>query len=137
MTRHLTEIAPGMVEWLVDEVGVNLVFIGDFKYPGHTEYRMHAPPNRTGGALVADLRAAVQKHPQAELITDAAATNLIVTDDGAVAGVVVQHGDRVERVKARKVILASNGFAGNANMVARYCPAMADALYFGGEGNTG
>ena len=137
MTRHLTEIAPDMVEWLVDDVGVNLVFIDDFKYPGHTEYRMHAPPNRTGGALVADLRAAVQKHPQAELITDAAATNLIVTDDGAVAGVVVQHGDRIERVKARKVILASNGFAGNANMVARYCPAMADALYFGGEGNTG
>ncbi len=55
----------------------------------------------------------------------------------AVMGVVVQHGKPVERVRARKVILACNGFAGNPEMVARYCPAMKDALYFGGEGNTG
>ena len=35
------------------------------------------------------------------------------------------------------MILAANGFAANREMLARYCPEMAPAYYFGGEGNTG
>jgi fumarate reductase flavoprotein subunit len=136
-TLHLARVAPQMVEWLVDDVGVNLVFIDDFKYPGHSEFRMHAPPNRTGDALVQDLRAAVERQPRADLITDAAVTHLVADATDAVHGVVVQHGNRQERVRASRVILACNGFAGNAEMVASHCPSVADALYFGGEGNTG
>ena len=137
MTLHLARTATRMVEWLVDDIGVDLVFIDDFKYPGHSQYRMHAPPSRTGSALVADLRQAVEKHAQAELITDAAAVNLIADSDDGVQGVVVEHGSRIERVRAKKVILACNGFAGNKEMVAQYCPEMVNALYFGGEANTG
>jgi fumarate reductase flavoprotein subunit len=137
MTLHLACTATQMVEWLVDEVNVDLVFIDDFKYPGHSQFRMHAPPSRTGDALVADLRRAVEMLPSAELVTDAAGVNLVADGDDAVLGVVVEHGASVERVRARKVILACNGFAGNPEMVARYCPEMVDALYFGGEGNTG
>lgn len=137
MTRYLARTAPHMVEWLVDDVGVDLAFIDDFKYPGHSEYRMHAPPSRTGAALVRDLRRAVQQAPGAELITDAVVTDLVVDEEEGVAGVIVQHGPRQESVRCRKVILACNGFAGNEEMVAHYCPRMSDALYFGGEGNTG
>ena len=137
MTLHLARTATAMVNWLVDDVGVDLVFIDDFKYPGHSEYRMHAPPSRTGGALVKDLRRAVEEHPLTGLITDAAVTHMVAGEDDGVRGVVVQHGTRVERVRARKIILACNGFAGNPDMIARYCPSMSNALYFGGEGNTG
>ncbi len=137
MTLHLARTATRMVEWLVDDIGVNLVFIDDFKYPGHSQYRMHAPPSRTGSALVADLRQAVENHDLTELITDAATVNLIADPDETVRGVVVEHGTHVERVRAKKVILACNGFAGNEEMVAQYCPEMVNALYFGGEGNTG
>ncbi len=137
MTLHLARTATHMVEWLVDDIGVNLVFIDDFKYPGHSQYRMHAPPSRTGSALVADLRQAVEEHALAELITDAATVNLIAGLDDTVQGLVVEHGTRVERVRAKKVILACNGFAGNKEMVAQYCPEMVNALYFGGEANTG
>jgi fumarate reductase flavoprotein subunit len=98
---------------------------------------MHAPPSRTGDALVADLRQAVEKLPSAELVIDAAVVNLVADKDNAVLGLVVEHGSSVERVRAKKVILACNGFAGNPEMVVRYCPEMVDALYFGGEGNTG
>ena len=136
-TLHLARTASQMVEWLVDDVGVDLVFIDDFKYPGHSQYRMHAPPNRTGGALVSDLRQSVEKHPLAELIADAPVVNLIANTADKVLGLVVEHGTQVERVRAKKVILACNGFAGNPEMVAQYCPQMVDALYFGGEGNTG
>lgn len=137
MTLHLARTAPRLVEWLVDEVGVDLVFIDDFKYPGHSQFRMHAPPSRTGEALVTDLRRALENHPLAELITGASVVNLVADEEDAVHGLVVEHGNRVERVRAKKVILACNGFAGNPQMVAQYCPQVANALYFGGEGNTG
>lgn len=137
MTLHLARVATRLVEWLVDEVGVDLQFIGDFKYPGHAEYRMHAPPSRTGAALLKDLRNAVEAHALTELITDASVTSLVADEQDRVVGLVVQHGNREEWVRARKVILACNGFAGNPEMVATYCPAVSDALYFGGEGNTG
>ncbi|NCF67219.1 MAG: FAD-dependent oxidoreductase [Chloroflexi bacterium] len=137
MTLHLARTATGMVEWLVDEAGVDLVFIDDFKYPGHSQYRMHAPPSRTGADLVRDLRRAVENHAQAELITDASVTHLVAGANDSVAGVIVRHGTQQERVRARKIILACNGFAGNSDMVAKYCPSMSNALYFGGEGNTG
>ena len=136
-TLHLARTASHLVEWLVDEVGVALTFIADFKYPGHREYRMHAPPSRTGAALVADLRRAVDAHPRAEVIVGAPAVALVADGDGTVRGVVVRRPEGEERVQARKVILASNGFAANREMLLRYCPAMVDALYFGGEGNSG
>ncbi len=137
ITLHLAQTAPQLVEWLVDKAGVDLVFIDDFKYPGHSQFRMHAPPSRTGDALVADLRRAVEAQPNTELITSAAVVNLIADDQNSVEGLIVEHGNRVERVRSKKVILACNGFAGNPTMVAQYCPDIVDALYFGGEGNTG
>ena len=136
-TLHLCRVATELVEWLVDAVGVALTFVHDFKYPGHTEFRMHAPPSRTGAALWADLRRAVTKHRRAELIEGASVTGLITDDGGAARGVVVERAGRVERVGAGQVILAANGFAANRAMLARYCPEVADAYYFGGEGNTG
>jgi fumarate reductase flavoprotein subunit len=136
-TLRLTRAAPGLVEWLVDEVRVDLVFVDDFRYPGHSQFRMHAPPSRTGAALVADLRRAVEAHPRAELVIGAPVVGLVADGGGAVRGVVVERGGARERIGARKVILAANGFAANRAMVETYCPEVADALYFGGEGNTG
>ena len=136
-TLHLCRMAPALVEWLVDSVGVALDFVHDFKYPAHSEFRMHAPPSRTGAALWADLRRAVTGHPRVELVEGASVTGLIADDGGAARGVVVERAGRVDRIGARKVILAANGFAANRRMLERYCPEVASAYYFGGEGNTG
>jgi fumarate reductase flavoprotein subunit len=136
-TRHLAGVAPVLVEWLVDGVGVDLRLVDDFKYPGHGQFRMHAPPSRTGAALVADLRRAVEAHPSAELVTGAPVTALLADDAGRVTGVVAERGGRPERVAAGRVVLAANGFAASRAMLERHCPEMAGALYFGGEGNTG
>lgn len=137
MTLHLAKTVVALVEWLIEDVGVNLLFVDDFTYPGHSQKRMHAPPNRTGAELHADLRRAVQSNTSIELVNDAPVTGLVVDDNNAVIGVIVERGSQQERVKAKKVILACNGFAGNEEMVKQYIPAMASALYFGGEGNTG
>ena len=46
------------------------------------------------------------------------------------------NGER-QRINARKIILAVNGFAGNHDLVARFCPEISGAQYFGARGSTG
>jgi fumarate reductase flavoprotein subunit len=126
------------VEWLADRVGAPLRLVPDLKKVGHSVPRTHAPPGRDGALLVQALeRAASEKdivlapgHPVERLLTD---------DNGTIVGAAVEgHGDGAEdNVRARKVILAANGFGGNREMLRRYCPEIADAPYFGHQGNTG
>ena len=42
VTRALVDVAPALVEWLADDVGVPLDLVVDFNYPGHTLHRCHA-----------------------------------------------------------------------------------------------
>jgi fumarate reductase flavoprotein subunit len=67
---------------------------------------------------------------------DVNCTGLIANEAGGVVGAVVDSGKK-EYVRAAKVILACNGFAGNKELLARYIPEMVDALYFGGAASTG
>ncbi|MCS6801751.1 MAG: FAD-dependent oxidoreductase [Chloroflexota bacterium] len=135
-TLHLARTAARVVDWLTERHHVRLELATDFLYPGHTQYRMHCPPERTGAALLADLKRAAREVPTIQYVPDVRVENLVAAESGAVVGVVADSGRR-ELVRARKVILACNGFGANAAMVREFCPEAADALYFGGPGSTG
>ncbi|WP_254838891.1 FAD-dependent oxidoreductase [Natronomonas marina] len=135
IVQHLCEESRALVHWLVDEWDVSLHFVDDFRYPKQSEFRMHAPPGRKGANLVGELVDRVDAQPNAELLTNTPIRQL-VAEDGAVTGVIAGKRHR-EAIKARKVVLATNGFAGNKRMIDEWCPEIEDALYFGADGNTG
>ncbi|MDR7434477.1 MAG: FAD-dependent oxidoreductase [Armatimonadota bacterium] len=136
VTMALCRVAPVLVEWLVDRWGIQLEFVRDFKYPGHSQFRMHAPPSRTGRELIIQLWEAVKAHPRILFVPNTAVERLLTGSSGEVCGVVaVTQGP--EEIPAKRVILACDGFGGNRELVRRYIPEMADAYYFGGVGNTG
>ena len=136
MVRHLCRESRNLVHRLVDDWDVTLELVDDFRYPKHSEYRMHAPAGRNGANLVAELVERIEATPNVELLTNAP-VNRLVAEDGAIVGVVA--GDPVEEaIRARKVILATDGFGGNRRMVRQYCDeTIGEALYFGSDGNTG
>ncbi len=134
---HMARTSQTLVEWLVDDCGAKLELVADFKYPGHTQFRMHAPPSRTGVELITDLKQAVLRHGYADLVEGASGIGLVVNAQGQVCGAIADQGGTELRVRAKKVILACNGFAGNPELVAQYCPEIAGVYYFGGEGSTG
>ncbi|MFQ5858928.1 MAG: FAD-dependent oxidoreductase, partial [Anaerolineae bacterium] len=136
MTFHLCQQSASLVEWLADEVGVELQLVTDFLYPGHTRNRMHVPPARTGAELARQLWEAVNRQEGVRPVFEAPVGGLVVDDSAVVVGVTVKRAG-VEYVRCRKVILATDGFGGNREMVARYCPEILDGIYFGFEGNTG
>ncbi|MFC6837872.1 FAD-dependent oxidoreductase [Halomarina ordinaria] len=132
---HLCRESASLIHWLVDDWNIDLHLVDDFKYPKHSEYRMHAPPGRNGDNLITQLVERAEATENIELLTNSPLRKL-VADDGSVVGAIA--GKRhTEAIKADAVILATDGFAGNRRMVKNHCEEIADALYFGSDGNTG
>lgn len=137
VTLLQTRTIPVVVEWLVDEIGVDLRFVDDFTYPGHSNYRMHAPPDRTGAGLHRDMQRAVEAHPHITSRIGTAVVGLVADANRDVVGAITETDGAQSRVRCDRVILATNGFGANPDLVAKYTPAMSSAMYFGSEGNTG
>lgn len=125
------------VEWLADRYGLPFDVIDNFNYPGHSAMRMHGLPTRSGQELIDRLRSAAEASG-ISIVTERAADRLLTDADGAIRGaeIVAANGHR-EYIGCGALILACNGYGGNADLVRRYIPEMANALYFGHPGNRG
>lgn len=117
--------------------GLAFQVLDGFLYPGHTARRMHTLPERTGAALVVALERAATG-AGAYLLTRALAREIWTDEDGRVTAVGCERpGGAVDVIGCDALILACNGFGGNAEMVGQYLPAMRDAIYGGHAGNDG
>jgi flavocytochrome c len=126
-----------LIEWLADRHGLPFDVVDNFNYPGHSALRMHGLPSRTGQELINRLRNAAEGS-DVVILTERAAERLIADPDGRIRGVEVLRGDGArERFGCGALILACNGYGGNPELVRRFIPEMADALYFGHPGNRG
>lgn len=129
-------IAPTL-EWLADAHGLDLSLVTDFLYPGHGLHRMHGLPSRSGAELIDRLRAAAEG-AGVTVLTAATAHTLFVEADGTVRGIAAARPDgSEERIGCRTLVLACNGYGGNRALVRRHIPELAEALWFGHDGNRG
>lgn len=137
LVRRLVETSAATVEWLVDVVGARMALVTAYKHVGHSVPRLHAPVSRRGQELVDDLLAAVENR-DIPLAIGNGAKSMVADDSGRVIGADIETASgEQERIIARKVVLAVNGFAGNRDLVARFCPEISGAQYFGALGSTG
>jgi fumarate reductase flavoprotein subunit len=137
LLRRLVATSAETVEWLVDRVGARITLVTAYKHVGHSVPRLHAPVSRRGQDLVDDLLAAVEARGIPLAVGNGART-LLSDDNGRVIGADVETtGSARQQTIARKVILAVNGFAGNRELVARFCPEVSGAQYFGARGSEG
>ena len=111
--------------------------LDQFLYPGHSVHRMHAVPEKTGAGLMSRLRAAADS-AGVVVLTQAQVTALDADANGVVHGLHYTQADgTTSRLSCDAVILACNGFGGNADMVQQHLPSMKDAQYAGHVGNDG
>lgn len=135
LVKRLAEVSADTVEWLVDAVGARIKLVTAYKHIGHSVPRLHAPVSRRGQDLVDDLVAAVEARDVPIAVGNS--VRELIVEDGAVKGAIIDTGGAETTIRARKTILALNGFAGNAGLVKRFCPEIAGAQYFGALGSTG
>jgi len=126
-----------LIEWLTERHALPFELIQNFNYPGHSALRMHGLPSRTGRELIDRLRNAAELS-DIVVLTGCIAQTLFAEKDGRVRGLEIVRGDGSrERIGCDALILACNGYGGNPDLVRRFIPEMADALYFGHHGNRG
>jgi fumarate reductase flavoprotein subunit len=125
------------LEWLAERHAIPFVLVEGFLYTGQRRARMHAMPERTGAALMARLLAAAEA-AEVDILCGAEVVELFADGDGRITGISYTRPDgSAERVGCQALVLACNGFGGNAEMVRRHIPEIAAADYFGHAGNRG
>jgi len=126
-----------LIEWLADRYGLPFSLVDNFLYPGHSALRMHGLPSRSGRELVDRLRKTAEAN-DVVIVVEATVDTLVAAPDGHVRGVAIVRGNgRRERIGCDVLILACSGYGGNPELVRRFIPEMAGALYFGHPGNRG
>jgi fumarate reductase flavoprotein subunit len=137
LVRLVTETVGPTLEWLADTHDLPFSLVDDFRYPGHSQLRMHGLPSRSGGELIDRLRAAAEQ-AGIDILTEAHVETLVVGSEGMVRGVILSRPDGSnEEIGCEALILACNGYGGNPDLVAKHIPQMREALYFGHPGNQG
>jgi len=136
VSRALADAAPGLVEWLADDCDVPLELVTDVWFPGNSRQRHHCVPDRAGRTLHRHLLDAANGRLQITLVVPSRLANLEEHPGGFRAGAVRPDGTE-DTILTRSVVLATNGFGANPDLVRRHIPEIADGLYFGGDGSTG
>jgi fumarate reductase flavoprotein subunit len=117
--------------------GIAFEVLCGFIYPGHSVLRMHTVSERSGVALMAQLEKAAIACG-VTMLTESLVRELWLNAEDEVMGVGYQQPDgRLAHVACSHVLLACNGFGGNAAMVKQLLPDMRDAIFAGHAGNDG
>lgn len=135
VARALADISVELGEWLADECQVPLELVTDVWFPGHSKLRHLCVPDRAGRTLHRHLLAAADARPEITLVVP---MRLVEFTEGPVARARTARLDgQTEDITTRAVVLATNGFGANPELVRRHIPEIADGLYFGGDGSKG
>jgi fumarate reductase flavoprotein subunit len=135
LVERLAEVSAETVEWLIDTLGARMTLITAYKHIGHSVPRLHAPISRRGQDLVDDLLRSVEERDIPLAVGNS--VEALIVENGAVQGASIRTEEGLSEFRAGKTILAVNGFAGDPELVKRFCPEIAGAQYFGARGSTG
>lgn len=137
VVRAVAEASGPTIDWLTGTQGLDLHVVEGFTYPGHSRLRMHGPRTQTGADLEAMLLAAAGR-AGIDILAGASVEDLYADESGRVVAVGAKRPDgTTEIVGCDAVVLACSGFGGNADLVRRHIPEMAEAEYCGHTSNTG
>jgi fumarate reductase flavoprotein subunit len=150
---RVVDVAGTALEWLADKHRFPFSVITNFSYPGHSACRMHGLPSRSGAELMDRLRDAAER-ADITIVTEAVADVLYCNQvenrslvNPAILGIgpearfvgvgIIRPDGTCDRLGCKALVLACNGYGGNASLVASKIPEIAGATYFGHAGNQG
>ena len=137
LVRAYTSAVGPAIDMLAERHGLDFHVQEGFLFPSHSVLRMHSVREKTVAALVAGLERAA-KAAGADIITQATVRTLWIDDAQRVVGLSFERPDgSLEHLGCDALVLACNGFGGNADMVREMLPEMREAPFAGHTGNDG
>lgn len=137
ITKTLTNVSAELVEWMADSQGVDLHLITDFHYPGHSVDRCHSIEGRKGDRVLAHLLSRVDANENIDMLVPARLVDVQVPADGDLVAIVEMPDGSREEISTGSVLMATNGFGADTEMVRRFIPEIADAVYHGSDASRG
>lgn len=135
LVEAYTRAAAETLNWLELTCGLSFELV-DGVPPGHGVPRMHALAERGGTALLSALYRALAARG-VRLQPSSRVTDLYVDGDQRVRGVRVQRGREVIDIGCSALVVATNGFAGNVELVSRHLPDVRALPFAGHDGSQG
>jgi len=137
MVEALCAVAPVYTEWLADELGYPIEIGVDMPRGGQSVPRLHTDTDRLGGQFfVRRLREAIAARPNIAFVDRTPGVGLL-SSDGRVSGVRVLESTGEADVTADAVVLATDGFAANSALLAKFIPEVVDDYFSGVSTSTG
>ena len=138
IARAIAEGSGPALDWLVADHGLPWELDARFRAAyGNSVERVHGWPGHGGDDMIQLLH---RKLADAgiDVLFSAKLVDIVADGAGGVAGAVFERPDGSrERIGCQAMILASGGFAANADKVRRFMPEAAVAKHNGHEGNRG
>lgn len=136
LAQALANVSAELVTWLNDNMGLPIELATDFPYPGHSQYRCHTIPGRNGSILMRQLLNKMETFENIDLLVPAKLVDIRLENAACIA--IVEYPDHTrEEIRTKSLLLATNGFGANAEMVAKYIPEIANGTYHGSSESRG
>lgn len=144
LVQALCDVAPLFVEWVADDLGYPMEVGVDMPRKGMSVPRLHADPARLGGGpLVRHLLKRVTELDNVALLDEAPVQRLLTEPDPEqpgrerVVGLVARQNGAEVHVRARTTVVATDGFANNPALMARFAASLGTPFYGGVSTSTG
>ena len=122
--RAFLDKSADTIKWL-EKMGVKFYDVPPY-YPGQTMITWHCP--KAGGRTIVNTLVKHCKSLGFQMIPTARVTKLLRDDAGNAVGVLARWKNQYHRIKAKAIIFASGGFAGNKPMLYKYSPDYAENI---------
>lgn len=107
--------------WLVDKIGHKYSSVEGFGFDPFP--RLHFPEGGMGSVITGNIENYLKEN-SVDILTETEAKELIIDEKGRVVGAIAEDRENIFKITAKKVILASGGFAKNEELLKRFIPEM-------------
>ena len=137
LVRTLVNKSTESIQWLQD-LGMDFYLLA--MWPNQVPRVSHIPTGDkgSGGSRILGTLAEHAKKNGAEILFETAAKEIIMDENGEAAGMLAEtrDGELIE-VRAKNVIIATGGYAGNKELLKKYCPYYNEHIELLGAKNMG
>ena len=136
-TKALTEVSVEVMEWMADSLQVPWELVTDFHYPGHSVDRCLSVVGRKGHLVMAPIWQSVLDSNLLEFRSSTRLVDVEIVDNVIVAAVVESTTGERERIPTKNVLMATNGYGANQDLLEKYNNEIAHVYYHGSKYSRG